>query len=101
MSKESIRWNIILSLKEWEYHGGNISNMFEEWRIFSIFDSVKATLDSPLLDWVTNWILIKEASIEPYKRWYNVFLDKMLDSIWLKIIKIVDDQWNKLVELNR
>lgn len=94
-------WNVVLSLdSNEEYHSGNITTILNEWGIMDIFNCNKATISSNLLWDVPQWILLENASIEKYERWFNPTLDKVLNSVGLKVVKIVDDKWNDIVTLS-
>lgn len=93
-------WNIILELVPWEeYHPWNISVKLNNWGIMDIFKCTKASVNSDLLDGTSQGVVLLDASTEKYRTWSNPILDKVLEAAWFRLIKIVNEKWESIVNL--
>jgi len=102
MRSRSSIWNIVLQLSEGQqYTYNNVSRLLSMWGLPDIFKYSKITVGDVLMKDVSRGVILFDSVITKYERGHNQVMDVLLESIWFKLISIVDDDWKDIVELTK
>jgi len=100
MKSKSSTWNIILQLSEGhEYSHNNVSRLLNMWGLPDIFKYSQVTVGDLLMEDISRGVVLFDSVITKYERGHNQVMDILLESIWFKLISIVDNDWKEIIEL--